>query len=300
MTLEVWARARSLAREQSGVVSRRQLVALGIPERTLERRVRSGDWVSAGRGVLVCPGTPNSLATRSRILSLQLPSGILTGPSAAAMVSHPIWDGVQLGSMPWLIHTPRRRRARFLAHPGVRTRRIGPWVVASVADAVIDMIRFLPPGLSRSLAYRAVQLRVLTLADMDRHLQRLSRLSGVRHLRDARVELGLGIRSEGERMLVKHIKSARLFGWVAGYPVRVGTQRYELDLAFPDQKIALEVDGYAYHSSRDQFVQDRRRQNDLIAAGWLVLRFSWRDLSEQPDHVVASIRAAIAERDSAG
>ena len=58
MGLQAWTRARSLARHQSGVVSRRQLLALGIPDRTLTRRIRSGDWVPAGLGVLVCPGTP--------------------------------------------------------------------------------------------------------------------------------------------------------------------------------------------------------------------------------------------------
>lgn len=298
MDLQNWARARSLARYQSGVVSRQQLLELGIPDRTLTRRVRCGDWVQADHGVLVCPGTPDCLATRSRIVALQVPDCILTGPSAAALVPHPIWDELQLGFDPWLIHAPRRRQARFLAHPGVRWRRVGPWVVASVADAVIDMIRFLPPNRSRSLAYRAVQLRVLTLAYLDQKLQRLARLSGVRQLRAARAELGLGIRSEGERMLVKHLKSAELVGWIANYRVTVGARHYELDVVFPDLRIALEVDGYAYHSSRDQFVQDKRRQNDLITAGWLVLRFSWRDLTEQPERVIADVRAGIVERRS--
>ena len=300
MGLQAWTRARSLARHQSGVVSRRQLLALGIPDRTLTRRIRSEDWVPAGRGVLVCPGTPNSLATRSRILALQVPAGILTGPSAAALTSHPIWDGLQLGSVPWLIHAPRRRKARFLTHPGARSWRVGPWLVASIADAVIDMIRFLPPDRSHSLAYRAVQLRVLTLAEMDRYLQRLAGPSGVLRLRESRAELGLGIRSEGERLRVKHLKSARLVGWVAGYRVIVWGRRYQVDVAFPELEIAVEVHWYAYHSSRKQFVQDNRRQNDLMTAGSLVLRFTWRDLTEQPDRIIADVRAAVAERGSAG
>jgi very-short-patch-repair endonuclease len=44
----------------------------------------------------------------------------------------------------------------------------------------------------------------------------------------------------------------------------------------------------------EHFQRDRRRQNRLIAAGWTVLRFTWWDLTERPDDVLAQIRAAVA------
>jgi very-short-patch-repair endonuclease len=58
--------------------------------------------------------------------------------------------------------------------------------------------------------------------------------------------------------------------------------------------IAVEVDGYGEHSKRDTFQRDRTKQNDLIAAGWMVLRFTWTDLTDHPDDVIATIAALLA------
>ena len=191
MDTEVSLRAHALARRQGGVVTRRQLQELGMPNRTLTRRVADGNWVAIGRNTLVAPGTPDSLATRSRIVGLQVPRAVLTGPSTAALVGGRVWDGIALGRVPWLIHRKRNARARYLNHPYVRTRSIGPWRVACTSDAVIDMIRLLPPSQSRSLAYRAMQCRVISLEEVETSAQRLAGSAGNPQLRAVTVELGL-------------------------------------------------------------------------------------------------------------
>jgi very-short-patch-repair endonuclease len=53
-----------------------------------------------------------------------------------------------------------------------------------------------------------------------------------------------------------------------------------VDFAYPEVRLAIEVDGYAHHSSRKQWESDLARQNRLIAAGWRVLRFSSRDVND--------------------
>ncbi|NED67277.1 DUF559 domain-containing protein, partial [Streptomyces sp. SID10244] len=80
-------------------------------------------------------------------------------------------------------------------------------------------------------------------------------------------------------------------GWVTNLPVG----GYILDLAIPEHKIAIEIDGFAYHSDAEAFQHDRERQNDLIANGWTVLRFTWHDLTTRPQWVLAQIRAAIRQ-----
>jgi hypothetical protein len=65
------------------------------------------------------------------------------------------------------------------------------------------------------------------------------------------------------------------------------------DLAWPDRKLLVEFDGNV-HRERDVFVNDLRRQNRLVAAGWTVLRFTSADVLGHPDKVVAAIRAALA------
>lgn len=64
------------------------------------------------------------------------------------------------------------------------------------------------------------------------------------------------------------------------------------DLAWPDRRVLVEFDGDV-HRERDVFVNDLRRQNRLIAAGWTVLRFTSADVLGRPDEVVAEIRRAL-------
>lgn len=50
--------------------------------------------------------------------------------------------------------------------------------------------------------------------------------------------------------------------------------KYRLDFAEPESKIGIELDGYDYHSSKEAFTKDRKRQREIEAAGWRVIRFS--------------------------
>ncbi len=65
------------------------------------------------------------------------------------------------------------------------------------------------------------------------------------------------------------------------------------DLAWPDHRVLVEFDGNV-HRDRDVFVNDVRRQNQLVAAGWVVLRFTSADVLGRPDDVVAQIRRALS------
>ena len=71
---------------------------------------------------------------------------------------------------------------------------------------------------------------------------------------------------------------------------------YKVDVGFPAPKVAIEVDGWAFHSDQDAFQHDRERQNKIDLLGWQVLRFTWLDLTEYPKRVIAEIKFAIDER----
>jgi very-short-patch-repair endonuclease len=64
------------------------------------------------------------------------------------------------------------------------------------------------------------------------------------------------------------------------------------DLAWPNRKVLVEFDGDV-HRERDVFVNDLRRQNQLVAEGWIVLRFTSADVLGRPDEVIAEIRRAL-------
>lgn len=69
----------------------------------------------------------------------------------------------------------------------------------------------------------------------------------------------------------------------------IGGRTVRPDLVFDDVKLVVEIDGFAYHGDRDAFERDRQRQNLLTAAGWTILRFTWRQVHNDPAAVIAQI-----------
>ena len=72
--------------------------------------------------------------------------------------------------------------------------------------------------------------------------------------------------------------------------------RGRVDLGHQAARIALEADGFAFHGSSADFTADCRRYNELVAAGWLVLRFTYQQVVSDPAWVVATVQRALAQR----
>ena len=83
---------------------------------------------------------------------------------------------------------------------------------------------------------------------------------------------------------------------VQQHPVSVGGRQYRIDLAYPEHKVAIEIDGWEYHRSRSAFDDDRTRANDLVVAGWHVLRFTSGTTDAQ---AAATVAAALSQKRSA-
>ncbi|MGQ0777944.1 MAG: endonuclease domain-containing protein [Pseudonocardiales bacterium] len=95
--------------------------------------------------------------------------------------------------------------------------------------------------------------------------------------------------SHAERLQVRLLRDAGITGWELNYPLG----NYLIDVAFPAQRVAIEVDGWAWHMTPDRFIRDRQRQNAIVNLGWTVLRFTWHDLSERPEAVINEIRTTL-------
>lgn len=112
----------------------------------------------------------------------------------------------------------------------------------------------------------------------------------LRRLLDDRDRRGVP-ESELERRFLQLVRRARLPQPARQY--RIG--RWRVDFAYPEARIAVELDGYRSHSSLERFRSDRRRQNAVIVRGWQVLRFTWDDVVGDPSGVAAVLRAALEE-----
>ncbi|HEY2224908.1 endonuclease domain-containing protein [Actinomycetospora sp.] len=106
-----------------------------------------------------------------------------------------------------------------------------------------------------------------------------------------------GARSEAERIAHRALSTGGILGWHADHAVWLnGYGRAVLDLAFVEQRVLVEIDGWAYHRDLRAFLKDAARQNALVLDGWVVIRTSWYELTEDPDRFVANVREALSDR----
>ena len=77
------------------------------------------------------------------------------------------------------------------------------------------------------------------------------------------------------------------------HEVSIDGRRYRIDFAYPERRIAIEVDGWAKFSSPEGAQAVLARQNALVAAGWTVLRFTWGDVVRRPRHVAGLVSASL-------
>ena len=116
---------------------------------------------------------------------------------------------------------------------------------------------------------------------------------GVPALRDALADWmidGRFLDSELERRMKKLIKRHKLPA-VEFHPVIRG---FEIDFRVVGTAILLECDGWEFHDKhRARFEGDRRRRNELTAAGWIVVNFTWSMLTRQPQWVATIIADAV-------
>jgi len=280
-------------RRHDGVITVAQACEAGLSMRAVERRVTSGQWKRCGRGLYFVNDRPFTDAARIRAAVWGY------GMRAAASgLTAAWWHGLtQFAPAVAEVTTPRNSHGR--RHPGtsVRRRDLAPADVVVVNDLRVTALALTvveasaKRGGGAKLMDNALQRRTDINTLWRAHLRNKGR-TGAPRSRMLLQAAGGGARSEAERLLHEILRSANITGWKANY--RVGG--YRVDVGFPATKLALEVDGFAFHSGVNEFHVDRTRQNDIVLLGWQVLRFTWLDLTEYPERVAAVIRTAISAR----
>jgi very-short-patch-repair endonuclease len=96
--------------------------------------------------------------------------------------------------------------------------------------------------------------------------------------------------SVAERQLVAMLRESGATGWHRAFPAA----GYLIDVAFPASRVAIEVDGWAWHMDAERSQADMRRMNALARNGWRILRYTWHDLSKRQRAVLAEIAHEVA------
>lgn len=292
-------RLRRLAAARFGLFTRAQALACGYSAYQIRRRLQTGEWQRVLGSTLAFAGLRVTALIRDRAGQLAVPRSVLAGPSAARLHGMPVADTGQY------LYVGRHGCSRVqgvrllyeLPSPRDIQRDQGQPVVCR-ALAVVDCLRLLGWTEAVALADRALQQRWITMAELRARVTDRFGRPGAPQLSRLMRLMGGGERAPSERLLTTLLRGAGIRGWAANVAIRdehgrlVGVG----DVAFERHRVVLEVDGWAYHSTPERFVGDRRRQNVLVAAGWRVLRFTWSDLTERPELVVAVVRQVLDGR----
>lgn len=278
-----------IAATQHGVVTARQLVGMGLGRSAISERTRGGRLHRVHRGVYAVGHRALSFYGQWMAGVLACGEGaVLSHGSAAALwgLLHPL-DGPVHVSVPTTAGRGKQR--------GIHLHRCPSLAELSSPPSSLP-IRGGRGG--RLTAYRhriPVTTIQRTIDDLDgsvppylvRRARRQAELMGVR-LRGAE---GKRSKSDLEEDFLALSRRHRLSHPEAN--AKIG--RWEVDFVWRDHRIVVEIDSFAYHRGSVAFQDDHARDLDLRQRGYTVLRFSERQLEEEPQRVAADVARALAK-----
>jgi very-short-patch-repair endonuclease len=288
-----------IARSQGGIVHRSQLVALGVSRQRIDHLVHSRLLLTTSRrGTYRAAGAPTSPESEAWL-------AVLGSHAVLSYLSAARWWGLPV-EQDGRIHITRRERRRLITHKLIRVHRtlIVPEAVTTRfglrvttrTETLLDCLGWLPLPAARNLLDRAFQQTWLTSRDIERRLAEQPGRWGNRQLARLARECRPGIEAESERRLQRLLERAGIVGWQANMPMTVGSRQFRPDIVFRAARLVVEVDGWAFHRTREQRQADMEKDALLVSAGWRVLRFSWEDVVDRPDYVLGMIRSVLVAR----
>jgi very-short-patch-repair endonuclease len=283
-----------LAARQWDQVSAEQLAEFGLSRQAISKRVAAGRLHRTFHGVYSL--SPSRLSVKAKWMGAVL----ACGPGTA--LSHRdggAFHGVRPSSRRLIDVTTPRRAGR--SRPGIDAH--SSRTLADVDVVVIDNIPC--TSLARTL------LDLATVVDATALLQAIARAEQLR-IYDGQAVADVLARVNGHRGAPKlravltheppnseNELENRLAALLAKEPGLPPAQRnvviedYEMDFAYPDRKLNVETDGMEVHGTPTAARRDRKRDRKLKLAGWDAVRYTWDEVTNEPDRVIAEIRELL-------
>ena len=167
----------------------------------------------------------------------------------------------------------------------------------SVPRTLLDLAQVASPRILERACDQAEVLRVLDMNAVRELLVRRKGHPGVRRLR-AVLETGhLGEsipRSALEERFLRLCRRSDLPPPEVNVWMTLGGEETEVDFLWRRPRVVVEVDSFATHGTRQAFQRDHRRDQMLRLGGWEVVRFTWDDVTKDPEHVMEVVHATLA------
>jgi very-short-patch-repair endonuclease len=262
------------------------------------KQLRSTAWRRLRQDVYVDADLPITHRVLTSAVGLVLPEGAGFGGRSAAG----LWGVPDLAGPEDAVDVVLPDGMRWNAGDGVRCRRLlpaqrlvqaGRWYCTSPVDTAVDILRFEPRDEAVVVLDHLVHEGMVRLEDVRAVVRQLPPCFGAVRARDAAARADGLAQSRQETRLRLLMVDGGLPPFVAqfrvfddhGFVARV-------DFALPEVRFAIEYDGL-WHAERAAFMSDRRRLDQLSAAGWTVLHVTAEDM-RHPARLLVRIRAAIA------
>jgi very-short-patch-repair endonuclease len=280
-----------IASRSHGVVTRRQLLAAGVSRHEITERLRTGTLLREYPGVYRVGHRAPSVEARYLAAVLACGEGALLSGRAAGH----LW-GLIKGAAPApevITRTERRvpgvttRRSRTVQPADATTCRGIP--ITTVPLTLVALAAHLAPeDLARACHEAGVRYDT-TPHQVDEVLLRRPNAPGTRRLRavlhgDTKVTL-----SKLEQRFLELLQDEGLTLPQTNRPA--GTRR--VDCRWPLHRLTIELDGYRYHRSRHAWEQDRRREREARARGDEFRRYTYGDVFEHAELMLAELKALL-------
>lgn len=260
--------------------------------RTIQRAAQRGIVVAVLPGVFVRAADAGDPLVRIRAACAWSSGGVVHGRTALEVhLGRPVTLPIQLcadyagRAVRWLtVGYSRIPASEQLWYRGVR--------IATLAYAAVEV----SPVDGGDAIFEALRRRLITTDDLERVLPCFAGSPGNRR-RALLVKRAMrNPWSVAEATLHELLEQGGIAGWVANAPMVIAGQLVFPDMWFSEQRLVVEFDGEEYHVGHARYESDRRRLNLFAAAGIRVLRFTWEALTQHPEAVVATVKAALAHR----
>lgn len=269
--------AFQLAASQNRVIAWQQLLAVGVGQNAIYRRVAIGRLYRHHHGVYLLE--PAHTASRLTLFTAAVyacaPHAFLSHQSAAEL-----WE--LTNQRPGPIHVTVVARNPGIKGPGIRAHRTKTLTRKDVRERHRVPVTS-PARTIRDLARTTDrdQLELLTATARRLGLVSASEFGGEPAF----------TRSKAERLFLSLVRQANL------PEPRTNTRLhgYEVDFYWPQAKLVVEFDSWEFHKDRRAFERDRARDVNLTAAGCRVIRVTWRALTERPLETIARIAQALVQ-----
>ena len=289
------------------MVSRRQLLDLGVTPKMIERRLASGRLRALWRGVYSV-GRPRVTLWGWWIAAVLVcgEGAVLSHTSAAEF-----WGILETNTgsqgerdRPDLVHVSVRenRIRRLVGIRGHRRRDLKESdkrehdgvPVTAPGRTLIDLASVLQPGPLEAAVNRADKLGLIDPEALRDEVSDHSGMAGVKSLRRILDRRTFTLTdSELERRFLRLVRRARL----PEPKTQQGVKGFRVDFHWPELGLIVETDGLRYHRTPQQQGRDRARDQRLMAAGFTVLRLTHAQVTFERDHVVETLRS-VANSDS--